>query len=134
MFRVAFTKVGAILCALKGISSEQNAASNNRENCNECLIYQNKVILQWKYWWVSFELALGWWGNVHYKNFINWFYTNPILILLFFSKFKIPLSLVVYCARAIRNFWLCFMPNDNFRMLICGPSGYELLYYDKFYL
>lgn len=38
-----------------------------------------------------------------------------------------------------------FMPNDNFRMLICGPSGYgktntlmhmihQLLYYDKIYL
>ena len=37
-----------------------------------------------------------------------------------------------------------FMPNDNFRMLICGPSGYgktntlmhmiyQLLYYDKIY-
>ena len=45
MWKVTFTKVGAIICVVKGISSEYNVASNNRKNRNECLIYNNKVIL-----------------------------------------------------------------------------------------
>ena len=35
---------------------------------------------------------------------------NPILVLLFFSKFNMP-SVTVYCTRRVRNFWLWFDPH-----------------------
>lgn len=73
---MVFMKVGAIFYVVKGISLEWNAASNNRENRNECLSYENKVILQWKYWLVSLKLALGRWGYVRNTNFRNFFYMN----------------------------------------------------------
>ena len=116
MWKVTFMEVGAILCVVKGISSEWNAVRKPRKpqrvfdlsKQSNCAM---KVLMS------IIKTGIGMAGICPWYEFLKLvLYECPYWSFYSFASLNTVkiLSLTVYCARAVRNFWLWKNKSVNF--------------------